>query len=207
MAPFGEPVRRRAACDRSFRRPAPLGTSEDPGGSLTPGLPGPPVSLAAMLRAVPGPPSSGRRDDPPRRRRPDRRRPRGDRGGGPPPRTSFRSPERLAITVPAGRARPVYRLGFRSAVTNVGVGPLIIVRRAAPDTATMTADQLIERDGAARELVARRGTPALRRLPRPPSLAPARLRPLPAAPGRPVAARSRTASPASVSATVTGPRG
>ncbi|MEA2134372.1 MAG: hypothetical protein QOC68_2281 [Solirubrobacteraceae bacterium] len=56
-------------------------------------------------------------------------------------------PTGLVIT---GAARhPYWRLGFRSAVRNVGDGPLILDgRRPAPGAATMLADQVIERDGA-----------------------------------------------------------
>ena len=48
-------------------------------------------------------------------------------------------------------ARPEFRLGFGSAVRNVGDGPLIISgRRRAATNGTMTADQLVERpDGPA----------------------------------------------------------
>jgi hypothetical protein len=58
-------------------------------------------------------------------------------------------PSDLEITVVGTASHPVYRLGFRSAVRNVGQGPLLIAgRRAGTDVASMTADQLIERDGA-----------------------------------------------------------
>jgi hypothetical protein len=44
---------------------------------------------------------------------------------------------------------PHWRLGFRSAVRNVGAGPLIISgRRPKPGVEKMVADQVIERDGA-----------------------------------------------------------
>jgi hypothetical protein len=56
-------------------------------------------------------------------------------------------PSELEITVAGTSARPVYRLGFRSAVRNVGRGPLLISgHRASADAATMTADQVIERE-------------------------------------------------------------
>ncbi len=59
-------------------------------------------------------------------------------------------PTKLAIT----RSGSVYRLGFRSAVSNVGDGPLVVDgRRASLDEAAMTADQLVERDGAPRKIV------------------------------------------------------
>jgi Lysyl oxidase len=63
-------------------------------------------------------------------------------------------PSQLEITVAGPPARPVYRLGFSSAVRNVGHGPLLISgRRASTDVATMTADQVIERHGAPSEVV------------------------------------------------------
>jgi hypothetical protein len=55
------------------------------------------------------------------------------------------APGALVVT----RAGDGYRLGFRSAVRNVGDGPLLISgRRASADADTMTADQVIPRDGA-----------------------------------------------------------
>jgi hypothetical protein len=63
-------------------------------------------------------------------------------------------PSELEITVVGPPVRPVYRLGFRSAVSNVGRGPLTISgRRASADVATMTADQVVERDGAPSQVV------------------------------------------------------
>ena len=65
------------------------------------------------------------------------------------------TPRGLTITRVQSDGQARYLLGFRSAVRNLGDGPLIIdARRAAPGTETMTANQLIERDGAAPELVA-----------------------------------------------------
>jgi hypothetical protein len=56
---------------------------------------------------------------------------------------------------------PHWRLGFRSAVRNVGDGPLIISgRRPVPGVEKMVADQVIEQDGAPAELV--RGAGRLR---------------------------------------------
>jgi hypothetical protein len=56
---------------------------------------------------------------------------------------------------------PHWRLGFRSAVRNVGDGPLIISgRRPAPGVEKMVADQVIERDGAPAEVA--RGAGRLR---------------------------------------------
>jgi glucose/arabinose dehydrogenase len=64
------------------------------------------------------------------------------------------TPSGLVITRAGPRSRPVYRLGFRSAVSNVGVGPLVINgHRSGLDTAAMSADQLIEREGAPQEVV------------------------------------------------------
>ena len=74
----------------------------------------------------------------------------------------------------AGRGQPEYRLGFRSAVRNVGAGPLIIDgHRAGVDTARWSPTRSIVRDGAPREAGARRRPAALRRLARPSPLAPA----------------------------------
>jgi glucose/arabinose dehydrogenase len=59
-------------------------------------------------------------------------------------------PAELVIT----RADGVYRLGFRSAVTNVGDGPLLIDgHRSSGDVASMTAEQVIEHDGEPQEVV------------------------------------------------------
>jgi hypothetical protein len=56
---------------------------------------------------------------------------------------------------------PHWRLGFRSAVRNVGDGPLIISgRRPVPGVETMVADQVIEREGAPAEVA--RGAGRLR---------------------------------------------
>jgi hypothetical protein len=58
-------------------------------------------------------------------------------------------PNELVVTLAGTRQRPVYRLGFRSAVRNIGDGPLLISgRRANADAATMIADQIVERAGA-----------------------------------------------------------
>jgi hypothetical protein len=64
-------------------------------------------------------------------------------------------PSKLSIT----RAEDGYRLGFRSAVSNVGDGPLAIVgHRAGVEVTTMTADQLIERQGVPQSVVEGVGT-------------------------------------------------
>src|SRR5215210_7568007 len=58
------------------------------------------------------------------------------------------------LEVSRDRARGGYRLGFGSAVNNLGAGPLIISgRRPRTAAPTMTADQLIERTGAPLALV------------------------------------------------------
>jgi hypothetical protein len=63
-------------------------------------------------------------------------------------------PRGLVITAVGTGARPEYVLGFRSAVRNLGDGPLLIdANRSAPGVATMKADQLIERSGAAPRVV------------------------------------------------------
>jgi Lysyl oxidase len=60
-------------------------------------------------------------------------------------------PKQLEITVVGDERSPVYRLGFRSAVRNIGRGPLLVSgRRSSADHEEMTADQVIERDGAPR---------------------------------------------------------
>ena len=46
-----------------------------------------------------------------------------------------------------------HRLGFASAVSNIGDGPLIVEGRRARDADTMVADQLIERPGSAMAVV------------------------------------------------------
>ncbi len=63
-------------------------------------------------------------------------------------------PRDLVVTRAKPGGRAVYRLGFRSAVSNVGEGPLIIVAHR-PDTATraMAGDQVIERAGAPMEVI------------------------------------------------------
>jgi glucose/arabinose dehydrogenase len=64
------------------------------------------------------------------------------------------TPTGLVITRAGTGARASYLLGFRSAVSNVGEGPLIINgHRPGVQTSTMVADQVIERDGAPQEVV------------------------------------------------------
>src|SRR5687767_3087410 len=52
------------------------------------------------------------------------------------------------LEVTRDRARGDYRLGFSSAVRNVGAGPLIVSGRRRPGTPTMTVEQLIEQRNA-----------------------------------------------------------
>jgi glucose/arabinose dehydrogenase len=64
------------------------------------------------------------------------------------------TPTDLVITRSGGGAHAPYLLGFRSAVSNVGDGPLIIEgHRPGQETGTMVADQVVERDGAPREVI------------------------------------------------------
>jgi hypothetical protein len=71
------------------------------------------------------------------------------------------TPSDLAIRTAVGDGRPVYVLGFRSAVRNIGAGPLL-VNGARPDAQarSMTVDQLINRSGAPPRLV--RGVGSMR---------------------------------------------
>jgi hypothetical protein len=63
-------------------------------------------------------------------------------------------PSGLVVVRAGPPARPEYRLGFRSAVRNVGAGPLIIDgHRTGLDTSTMIADQVIVRDSGPRRQV------------------------------------------------------
>jgi hypothetical protein len=57
------------------------------------------------------------------------------------------APTQLVITRAGSAKRPTYRLGFRSAVSNIGDGPLVIVgRRPSAASPTMVADQLVDGD-------------------------------------------------------------
>ena len=68
------------------------------------------------------------------------------------------APWDLEITRSGPDARPEFRLGFGSAVRNVGDGPLIISgRRRAAANGTMTAEQVVESRGAALAVIARVG--------------------------------------------------
>jgi hypothetical protein len=63
-------------------------------------------------------------------------------------------PSTLVLTRAGTAERPEYRLGFRSAVSNVGDGPLVIDgHRAGVDRGTMVADQVIYRQGGPRQTV------------------------------------------------------
>jgi hypothetical protein len=56
------------------------------------------------------------------------------------------APSELELRVDTNRGHPSYRLGFRSAVRNVGAGPLIVTgTRADAGSATMTVNQLVQR--------------------------------------------------------------
>ena len=64
------------------------------------------------------------------------------------------TPSGLVITRAPTQTGGVYVLGFRSAVENIGDGPLTIEgSRPSPDTKTMVADQLVERDGGTSEVI------------------------------------------------------
>jgi glucose/arabinose dehydrogenase len=65
------------------------------------------------------------------------------------------APSQLDLKVFQSTSGPSYRLGFRSAVRNVGVGPLIVDgSRSSTSAAQMRVDQVIERRGAAPRTVA-----------------------------------------------------
>jgi hypothetical protein len=81
-------------------------------------------------------------------------------GGAPPTGTRLlpdleqEAPSGLVVT----RAGGHWRLGFRSAVRNVGAGPLIIdASRPTLGQSTMAADQVIERAGGPEDVERRRG--------------------------------------------------
>jgi hypothetical protein len=63
------------------------------------------------------------------------------------------APSGLEITVGGPRARRVYRLGFRSAVSNVGDGPLIIDGHRDGGSAAMVADQVLARGDGGQDVV------------------------------------------------------
>jgi Lysyl oxidase len=64
------------------------------------------------------------------------------------------APGDLGVSLTRARGRRVHVLGFSSAVENVGAGPLILdAHRRGRETGTMTADQVIERKGAPKDVV------------------------------------------------------
>ena len=69
-------------------------------------------------------------------------------------------PSKLVVTEAAQAGRPVFRLGFASAVINVGAGPLIVDGRRVGGVGAMRADQLVRRADGSTRVVA--GVAALR---------------------------------------------
>src|SRR4051794_20484636 len=66
------------------------------------------------------------------------------------------APSQLTITDAAlPGERPDWRLGFRSAVRNIGDGPFVVDGYRAAGARTMVADQLVDREGAPQERVGR----------------------------------------------------
>jgi glucose/arabinose dehydrogenase len=63
------------------------------------------------------------------------------------------APSQLDVAVVGEGKRPDYRLGFRSAVRNIGAGPFIIDGNRPKGTPTMIGDQLIDTDGGGQEVV------------------------------------------------------
>jgi hypothetical protein len=62
-------------------------------------------------------------------------------------------PTALEVATVRSEGRPVFRLGFRSAVRNMGHGPLLVTgRRASTRHTEMTADQVIEHDAGPRSV-------------------------------------------------------
>jgi lysyl oxidase len=62
-----------------------------------------------------------------------------------------RAPSKLVVTRAVRAGRRVFRLGFASAVTNIGAGPLIVHGRRTRRVGAMRADQLLRRtDGSTR---------------------------------------------------------
>lgn len=67
-------------------------------------------------------------------------------------------PKDVVITLASVRGRTVHRLGFSSAVSNVGEGPLIIqAHRPSTADGTMVADQLVEQQDGPPSVVPRVG--------------------------------------------------
>jgi hypothetical protein len=64
------------------------------------------------------------------------------------------APSELDVRADASEDTPTYRLGFRSAVRNIGAGPLIVSgTRRDTTTPTMTVDQIVERSGRTPEVI------------------------------------------------------
>jgi serine protease len=63
-------------------------------------------------------------------------------------------PSDLRVIVAGPRSAPSYRLGFRSAVRNIGDGPLIISGHRSGGAPLMAADQLVQRSDGSRDVVA-----------------------------------------------------
>jgi serine protease len=64
-------------------------------------------------------------------------------------------PNELQVTkTTTSRGEPSYVLGFRSAVRNIGDGPLVIKGHRSPTEPAMTADQLVERGDGSSDVVA-----------------------------------------------------
>jgi Lysyl oxidase len=64
-------------------------------------------------------------------------------------------PRDLVITRAGSGPKAPYALGFRSAVSNVGDGPLVIEgHRPGGQVGTMAADQVVDRDGSPKAIVA-----------------------------------------------------
>jgi Lysyl oxidase len=64
------------------------------------------------------------------------------------------TPSEIVITRHGPPDRRFYRLGFRSAVNNIGDGPLVIAAsRPGLETDTMIADQLVEAPGAPQQVI------------------------------------------------------
>jgi Lysyl oxidase len=65
------------------------------------------------------------------------------------------TPSRLVVRAGVAQGRRTYRLGFRSAVRNIGSGPLIVDgHRLDTKAATMTVDQVIDRVGEPQRVIA-----------------------------------------------------
>jgi glucose/arabinose dehydrogenase len=63
------------------------------------------------------------------------------------------APTQLDIAVEGAGKQPDYRLGFGSAVSNIGAGPLIIDGHRSKGTPTMVGDQVIDRDDGSQAVV------------------------------------------------------